>query len=504
MERRLKKANTNVNKIKVSDVGSGGVEELAQAIDDSTVSWALLRFEIGSGRFAMVKNVAIICHGITTPAVRRGRLVGREQEVLQLLGNTHLQITVNSGSDLSAESVCEQVKKAFPGDHFAGSSIDNMKAMYKRSKTALLLKRQATLAKVSVGDDDDGVDAQAEAAAAHAAALDAASLEAEARAKQDAEAVEALAREREAAEAAAAAAMAAATEATAQEEAERLQRVPLALPTEEVLPSVAVAWGQFNWAIVDPSQPKESWNAGDGGLEEVLTWLDPAKVQFCIIRFQFPMKGHVPIIKHIFIHWVGPDVGPLKRGQWNSRSEPTQMTISKYFAITLDKKAYAKDDLSVPTLIDELAPKCGDMKITLEWYFRGLESEASWRKKRKSQATSKVVFDVADDEDQDGACRLDDSGVDNSGANNPDEDGSGCSGQSDDNDGDGDDDLFKHILSVKMDMPSAEDAIRIVSAPGGKWNWALLVIGSSLSDIDDDVGIGAAPASGNARVGVVS
>merc|ERR1712194_597230 len=97
---------------------------------------------------------------------------------------------------------------------------------------------------------------------------------------------------------------------------------------------------------------------------------------------------------------------------------------------------------------------------------------------RKSQATTKVMFDVADGGDQDGACGSDDLGVDKIGTNNPDEDGTGCSVQSDDDDDDdyddGDDDhLLKRIPSVKMDMPNAEDAIQIVSAPGGKWNWAL-------------------------------
>merc|ERR1719174_2316956 len=96
--------------------------------------------------------------------------------------------------------------------------------------------------------------------------------------------------------------------------------------------------------------------------------------------------GGKPIVKHIYIHWVGCNVGAVKRGQWNAMNEQCMAIVKQFFAVTLEKKAYAKTDLDIPTLIEELKPKAGDMKITLEWYYQGLESELNWRKKRKSMS----------------------------------------------------------------------------------------------------------------------
>jgi len=113
-------------------------------------------------------------------------------------------------------------------------------------------------------------------------------------------------------------------------------------------------------------------NAGYGGLEEMKCWLAEDRVLFGVLRLSFGCSarqrsapnlrqgridgcGSVPCItKHIFIHWVGPRVGNVRRGLWNACGQLATKQISAHCPITCRREAHSSEDLRLDGLISEL------------------------------------------------------------------------------------------------------------------------------------------------------
>merc|ERR1719424_1891102 len=108
----------------VLGVGAGGAEELQQAIADTGVSWALLKFQIGSGTFMRTKLVAVRCNGEKTPVMRRGWYSARANEVLGLLGDVSASLEVTRADELTLDYLCERLLPLFVADDLNFSRQD--------------------------------------------------------------------------------------------------------------------------------------------------------------------------------------------------------------------------------------------------------------------------------------------------------------------------------------------------------------------------------------------
>eukprot|EP00930_Biecheleria_cincta_P016733 TRINITY_DN13500_c0_g1_i1.p1 TRINITY_DN13500_c0_g1~~TRINITY_DN13500_c0_g1_i1.p1 ORF type:complete len:387 (-),score=65.67 TRINITY_DN13500_c0_g1_i1:204-1364(-) len=150
------------------------------------------------------------------------------------------------------------------------------------------------------------------------------------------------------------------------------------MKVQEALSSVAQSSSTLNWIMLEPAH-LDLHGAGHGGLEELKLHLALDKVMFAVLRCTFPRTGK-PIIKRIFIHWIGPEVSPVKRGRWNSRLEAAMSTVRKSMDFAFTKTAYSIEDLDLAELMSELCRVTYDREakgreLSAEWYLEGFASD---------------------------------------------------------------------------------------------------------------------------------
>jgi len=364
--------------IVVLGLGSGGVQELSLQIDDEIVAWALLRFQVGSGTFIRTKLVAIHCNGDGTPIVSRGRLNARSGEVLGVLGEAHANLEVKCARELTLPYICERVLPLFAADDMGSYSAPSLREEYD----SIML---------------------AQSASSHPSWYPG------------------LGKER----------------VTARDHPGRW------VTAGEALRAVGDSEGPYNWALLDPVN-LELHNAGGGGLEEMKTWLVDDKVLFGALRLDFAQavkrtersttrsldsqimaaseqgggagsvsglgaKAAPTLTKNVFIHWVGPGVRAVKRGQWNAQRQDAEKSVSKLCAITLRWEAHSLDDVNLPEMIKEIrrltvidacvADAMGFDQISVEAYLAGLDDKASRGRQR--------LDSEADCKEEDRGCDLD-------------------------------------------------------------------------------------------------
>jgi hypothetical protein len=135
-----------------------------------------------------------------------------------------------------------------------------------------------------------------------------------------------------------------------------------------------------NWALLEPTK-LDLHMAGCGGLDEMKSWLLGDRVMFGVLRFVFPrsLGDGPPIVKYLFVHWIGSTVSPVRRGQWNSKLEEAMGVVRSYCDFAFKRTAHDAEDLDLSDLISELSrltydKECGSRKMSLEWYLEGLEA----------------------------------------------------------------------------------------------------------------------------------
>jgi len=380
----------------VLGVGDGGVEELAAHLDDSTVSWALLRFQVGGGTFARSKTVAIHGNGAETPVMLRGWLNARKTEMLPMLGDVNAHVEVTSAKELTIEFLCERLLPLFSSDSL-DYSLQALRAEY--GKTVAQMQQKA----------EEAARKQAE---------------------EEADAAKAL--------------------------------VVTYMPTrEEALRAVGEDRCSYNWALLEPNK-LELYAAGFGGVDEMKAALDPDRVLFGILRLSFGCSDRAaaalgvvalrfvpPITKHIFIHWVGPSVGVVRRGKWNARLNEACKIIAAGSATAFKREAHGLNDLELEDLVCELrrltvvdgsAAKDGfaSGRITEEEYFLALAEEA---REREAAAHAKKQEDARRPAQEEEAARQRRQ--------------------------------QQQKEKAQADLPDLRTAIDTVSAQSGRWNWVL-------------------------------
>eukprot|EP00747_Dinoflagellata_sp_TGD_P187045 gnl/TRDRNA2_/TRDRNA2_44503_c0_seq1.p1 gnl/TRDRNA2_/TRDRNA2_44503_c0~~gnl/TRDRNA2_/TRDRNA2_44503_c0_seq1.p1 ORF type:complete len:483 (+),score=88.90 gnl/TRDRNA2_/TRDRNA2_44503_c0_seq1:66-1451(+) len=319
------------------EVGAGGVMELQSYIDDATVSWALLRFQVGSGTFVRTKLVAVHCNGGDTPVMLRGRLNARMKEVLALLGEVHAIVEVTHAQELTLEYLCERLLPLFAADDL-GECVKSLYLEYTKMVEAMT--PPATPTEVPE--------------------------------------------------------LAAPPAVTARDRIERGERVTAL----EALKELGADKGHYNWVLLEPKK-LELHNAGYGGLEELRSFVVDDQVLFGVVRLSFGCSTRTTacVTKHVFVHWVGPRVGAVQRGLMNGRLGRAVALVGSCCAITFRREAHSCQDLLLEDLVREV--RCHSVvdrvagatssRISVEEYLKALEHEV---KSQKAQENATVLPEI--------------------------------------------------------------------------------------------------------------
>jgi len=109
--------------------GSGGVDELQAALDDTAVCWALLRIGLGSGAFRRHKLLFLHFNADGCPAVARGRLNARTAAVQSFLRGCadkegfHASLELTQAADVTREEIWSRIHRCFVSDDLGEVSV---------------------------------------------------------------------------------------------------------------------------------------------------------------------------------------------------------------------------------------------------------------------------------------------------------------------------------------------------------------------------------------------
>jgi len=272
--------------------GAGGIAELRGRLDNATVSWALVRCQLGIGM--RPKMVLVHASGKNTPPVMQGRLNALGPTVAGLLGEVHATLTITSASELTTELLCEVLQTRCPAD-LRRLSLQTLKREYSlavvQQAAGAEQRKQATLREqggtLPTADEvlDDVADSHGRL---NWVAIDPAGLELH-NAGQGG-----------------------------------FDEMKADLAEDKVL--FCVVRFSFSTTMRQTSAPS--------------------------LR-QAP-QNNVTITKHVFFHWIGARVPTVRRGLWNAKLCLATKMISRHCSLALRREVHRLEDLQMEELIPEL------------------------------------------------------------------------------------------------------------------------------------------------------
>ena len=292
----------------------GSVDELVTSLDPAKVFFGLLRFDLGQGSFARTKYsfcrrailrsslttccrryVFIHWNGESSPAVKRGRWNATMGQALMQIGMTPtVTIEFQDRADVTMEKVLTALQKACVNDGDIGDSSFSIDKL-KADFEAMLKKAESmNLEEVDPNKLPTAND---------------------------------------------------------------MKRKFTWEQAHKLVAQVGPPPGPFNWMLVrhDPAHP-ELHNAGGGGVEEFCQYLDDDKVLYGLLRMGFG-RGTFRRTKLIFIHWSGPAVSAVKRGQCVSRLSVCDMAMPHGISChRINHSTWARLVLSATRIADTAQP----------------------------------------------------------------------------------------------------------------------------------------------------
>lgn len=331
-------SNVPAGQVSLLACGAGGVEELARQLDDRSVAWALLRFQVGGGTFVRTKMVLIQFNGTRTPALQRGLLNARSTEVLRELGEVNASLQVTCSKELTIDHLCERLLPVFSTDHMEYYSLQALKSEYE-SMVELSQKRAHEPLRAPSIDTPERRPARRSGATARPVRRSA-------------------------------------CEAARPAEPQREERE---ISLDQALQEVAQE-GFYDWLLLEPGRFC-LFAAGSGGFEELQANLSHDRVLFGLLQLSFgvpPGDGRARgLTKHVLIHWVGPGVGAVRRGLWGAKYGEVSALMSSYCSVAFRQEANHANELKLDEIILKLQrltvvdSVCGDgvaARISLEEY----------------------------------------------------------------------------------------------------------------------------------------
>lgn len=271
--------------------GVGSVPEMASLLDDSQVAFALLRFEVGSGAFAREKYVGLALAGPDCAAVRRGRGTARRAEVLQAFGACHLEYEAAAVSEVTVDAVLEALLRACVSDHGLGGLSLGVLREALEEQLAAARRREVELSSCRGGNGEDAPKP---------------------------------------------------TRPTAKE---------LGVELERALRLVRSPTGALNWVLVRNEGGVAALDdAGGGSVPELAKALADDAVQFGVVRMSFG-AGRFRRTKWIFVHWLGPSCGALRRGRDNAALGSIRPALGPTSA---DLQADERQEMELEAVIDRV------------------------------------------------------------------------------------------------------------------------------------------------------
>lgn len=308
--------------------GSGGAEELREAMDESGVQWALLRIMLGSGTFCRRRVLFLHLNSDAAPALKRGRANAHTAFVQSFLRGDqesfHASAELRSREDLTTDALLERLGNVFItddlGHHEAKWAVaDAEQKIDKKPKKPVKTGKD--------GDSDDG---------------------AAGRRVPDNEIVK------------------------------------LRYTGREALG--AAATGPWNWVLftappkVEDGQEPPILSGGDGSVEEMSECLaqHQDKVLFGLLRMVFG-AGRLQRTKSVFINSVGSKVSTVRRGQLIPFRPRAEKIVAEFAHCCTSMDITSAEELSPEAVIDRIS-RCavadavldGDgasrMKLTVDAY----------------------------------------------------------------------------------------------------------------------------------------
>ncbi|KZZ91725.1 ADF-like domain-containing protein [Moelleriella libera RCEF 2490] len=114
-------AEATGNKLTLSKTGTGGISELAEALDDSQVQYGYVRVEYANDKESTrVKFALIVWIGENTKVMRKARVSVESGEVKRILSHHSIALTAGDRSELEEKEVVTRLRKAGGADYNGG------------------------------------------------------------------------------------------------------------------------------------------------------------------------------------------------------------------------------------------------------------------------------------------------------------------------------------------------------------------------------------------------
>jgi len=290
--REKRRSSGALQPLRVLGVGAGGIKELAARLDESTVSWALLRFQVGGGTFARLKTVAIHSNGGLTPVMLRGWLNARKAEVLSQFGDVNAHIEVTRTEEMTIEYLCERLLPLFASDSM-DYSLQALRSEYDRAVESMQKEAQDLASKDVKVEPPTVAYAPSREEALCGVGEDGCSY-----------------------------------------------NWALLEPTHLKLHAAGFGGLEEMKLALAPD----------------LVLFGILRLSFgCSDRSVAIQTGvHVRLTKHAFIHWVGPAVGAVRRGKWNARLNEACKFIAPFSRISFKREGHGLNDFGIKDLLQEL------------------------------------------------------------------------------------------------------------------------------------------------------
>lgn len=392
--------------LRLLGVGAGGVEELAQKINEEIVSWALLRFQYGTENNTRSKLLTVHCLGKTTKIMDRGWMNAQNDQVVALLGDTHQKRQVASAEELTMDFLVEAVRPLFNLQKTEASK-QALRNYYESSvNTATMVdnvrgQRVFSAGKRNLASDfDAAAGATASSGAPRSSAADKAS-ERQLSALM-AQATEAQRHYRTASE------DAANPQQPDMEELLHLVEEETEVTLEEAINEVSHDLGIYNWLLLEPER-LELFRCGCGGLDEMKTYFDDDKVLFGLWRLSFSCgRAEGPfatMTKHVLVKWAGSDVNIVRRGKMVQKWNQAAALLKTRCSATLSKEVGNQSELLLDNVLEDIKKfavkdRLSSSHISESSYKEALRHESEVREVRRRQKLQQAAALLAHNQEE--------------------------------------------------------------------------------------------------------
>jgi hypothetical protein len=90
--------------------GAGGVDEMKEKLNESTVQWGLLRFSIGAGTFKRNKMLMINFQGDSANGLARAKLNKHVGAATAAFGMVNATVTMGEKSEMTLDNILSETK----------------------------------------------------------------------------------------------------------------------------------------------------------------------------------------------------------------------------------------------------------------------------------------------------------------------------------------------------------------------------------------------------------